>query len=1103
MAAIIEVEGTQSNVSVSEANSAVSVTSTPVTIEVKASTAVGNTAIRNAINALDPIYYDKVGGIISWLDRSSVVRGRSVMDPALTPVYAGDLTGNLDLDVANYDVFPINITGNITGITLSNIAVGQIVDIVFTQATTPGRIDTTSGNYSNWFWVDDSIFIPETVGQKAMLSVTWTGNQYLAQMKVFDYPTEQIGIDVGTTAPTDPAEGWLWFNTTDEILYVYVSGVWEEAGGRARAVFGTTAPTVGFGADQGTLWFDNTPLINTLQVWTGANWVDASVGTIGYTGSVGFTGSQGATGFTGSRGAQGVTGYTGSQGAQGVTGYTGSQGAIGYTGSIGVTGNVGFTGSQGATGFTGSQGQEGGFGGATFEYVWSTSTGTAGPPTTGIVKVNNSNVAIADVMYIDDTDQNGTDIQSFLRTIDDSTSTIKGHVRLSEQANAANFVLYTISSLTEQTSYFDVDIAYVSGSVTNFTNQTDMIVTFARTGDKGDTGYTGSTGAQGPTGYTGSQGAQGPIGYTGSQGATGFTGSSGADNATLDSVTTNGNTTTNSIIVDGITANTFVGGTFTGDGNITGGYIIAGNDAGGEGIFIGDINGAVQAEIYNASGSILNKGDIVALNGANHGSTPDAVLADSSNASLMPGFGVVKNQIGINDVGEVVISGKMNFSSHGFTVGAQLYVDGSGTFTESQPEGEGNLVQKVATVTDANTINVAGASRTNATPNLDEGNIFLGNASNQAVSAVLDTSIVPENGNLYFSNARVGAYSGNMNYLTGLIVSDFQAGDVVFKSADSAVQVKSETTASLFIDHYSDTYVDNPARYRFTRYGGNISVPARVSQANAQINQGSLFFSTYTGGTINFPDFGNVSFPSENYGIQLSPVLSSTTTYYRDDWQEYTTAVELLGGNNVSFTSNTATSVLAFQTNSPTLQNGQSREALFSYNNANATIFYIDDKFHIGIDDANVSYSFPKTQGSQNDILVLDANADLQWSPEPVSLTSSNVLNTDMTMKQFSETVNAVGSTSGNVSVDQNLGSIHTITLNGNITEFNIGNISAGDSGIVVLTQDGTGNRTFATTNLVFPGGTATLSTGGGNVDVISYVSDGTNILASLTADYK
>ena len=52
-------------------------------------------------------------------------------------------------------------------------------------------------------------------------------------------------------------------------------------------------------------------------------------------------------------------------------------------------------------------------------------------------------------------------------------------------------------------------------------------------------------------------------------------------------------------------------GNISTSGNITGGYIIAGNDAGGEGIFIGDINGAIQAEIYNASGGTLNKGDLV------------------------------------------------------------------------------------------------------------------------------------------------------------------------------------------------------------------------------------------------------------------------------------------------------------------------------------------------------------------------------------------------------------------------------------------------------------------------------------------------------------
>ena len=42
-------------------------------------------------------------------------------------------------------------------------------------------------------------------------------------------------------------------------------------------------------------------------------------------------------------------------------------------------------------------------------------------------------------MYIDDTDDNGTDIQAFLRTIDDSTSTVKGHVRISNRLDASDF----------------------------------------------------------------------------------------------------------------------------------------------------------------------------------------------------------------------------------------------------------------------------------------------------------------------------------------------------------------------------------------------------------------------------------------------------------------------------------------------------------------------------------------------------------------------------------------------------------------------------------------------------------------------------------------
>ena len=60
-------------------------------------------------------------------------------------------------------------------------------------------------------------------------------------------------------------------------------------------------------------------------------------------------------------------------------------------------------------------------------------------------------------MYIDDTDDGGTDIQTFLRTIDDSTSTVKGHVRISNKSNAEDFALFTISGTnSEQSGYLSL-----------------------------------------------------------------------------------------------------------------------------------------------------------------------------------------------------------------------------------------------------------------------------------------------------------------------------------------------------------------------------------------------------------------------------------------------------------------------------------------------------------------------------------------------------------------------------------------------------------------------------------------------------------------------
>jgi hypothetical protein len=135
-------------------------------------------------------------------------------------------------------------------------------------------------------------------------------------------------------------------------------------------------------------------------------------------------------------------------------------------------------------------------------------------------------------MLIDDQDISAADVQSFLRTIDDSTSTIKGHFRISLKTDSTVFALFTISSIVEETGYFDVNCSYVSGSTTSFSNNANLIITFARTGDVGAQGAQGFTGPQGPQGTQGFTGPQGTQGFTGAQGTQGFTGPQGTQGFT-------------------------------------------------------------------------------------------------------------------------------------------------------------------------------------------------------------------------------------------------------------------------------------------------------------------------------------------------------------------------------------------------------------------------------------------------------------------------------------------------------------------------------------------------------------------------------------------
>jgi hypothetical protein len=181
---------------------------------------------------------------------------------------------------------------------------------------------------------------------------------------------------------------------------------------------------------------------------------------------------------------------------------------------------------MGSTGITGSTGPTGSIGGLTVSYKFSTNTQDTDPGS-GKVKFDNLTLPDATILYIDDNDINGTDLQSFLRTIDDSTSPLKGHFRMGLDALPSNFTIFTITSISEESGYFKINCAYVSG-VFRFDDQANVVLTFARTGDIGPVGATGPRGATGPIGATGATGAQGSTGSTGPQGSTGPLGSTGA-----------------------------------------------------------------------------------------------------------------------------------------------------------------------------------------------------------------------------------------------------------------------------------------------------------------------------------------------------------------------------------------------------------------------------------------------------------------------------------------------------------------------------------------------------------------------------------------------
>jgi hypothetical protein len=158
-----------------------------------------------------------------------------------------------------------------------------------------------------------------------------------------------------------------------------------------------------------------------------------------------------------------------------------------------------------------------------------------------------------------------------------------------------------------------------------------------------------------------------------------------------------------------------------------------------------DINGAIRFKAKNDQGASITKGQVLYIKGIS-GTVPTVGLARANSASTMPAFGLALANANDQAEVEVITFGNLtdvNTTTYSLSAGDTVYVSAAtaGSLTNSAPAGESNLIQNIGRVVRADAsagiIKVGGAGRSNATPNLDDGKIFLGDASNQAVSTAL------------------------------------------------------------------------------------------------------------------------------------------------------------------------------------------------------------------------------------------------------------------------------------------------------------------------------------------------------------------------------
>jgi hypothetical protein len=172
------------------------------------------------------------------------------------------------------------------------------------------------------------------------------------------------------------------------------------------------------------------------------------------------------------------------------------------------------------------------------------------------------------------------------------------------------------------------------------------------------------------------------------------------------------------------------------------------------------------------AGENITKGQAVYISGIS-GEVPVVSLADADDTAKMPAFGLAESTVSTNADVEITSFGTLKgLDTSSYSLGDILYVDTTAGSLTNNPSGlEATKLQNIGIVqrvhATSGSIKVGGAGRTNAVPNLDDGDIFIGDSNNKAVSDSFTNVLNTEAGINSSADATAITIDSSQNVMVG------------------------------------------------------------------------------------------------------------------------------------------------------------------------------------------------------------------------------------------------------------------------------------------------------------------------------------------------